>query len=308
MRIDFPDENIFLVEKNASDHETWTMLFDRASNELGHGIRVVLISQEGKVFPLTTKLCFECTHNIAEYEACIMGIQVACDMSIKKLKVLGESMSMIHQVKEEWETRDAKLVPYSLYVTKLSQNFEKISFDHVPREDNRMTDVLATLAVMFDLNLEFELHPIQITKEYPYEASENDKCTIKRLAMKFFLSGMDVIGPTDPKASNGHRFILVVIDYFTKWIEVACYCNVTRGVALKFIKKELICRYGLLEGIITDNAKNLNNKMMDELFRTPTEATPFSLVYGMEVVLPLEVEISSLRVLMEAKLDEAELM
>ena len=35
MRIDFPDENIFLVEKNARDHETRTMLFDGASNELG---------------------------------------------------------------------------------------------------------------------------------------------------------------------------------------------------------------------------------------------------------------------------------
>ncbi|XP_073219679.1 uncharacterized protein [Cicer arietinum] len=38
--------------------------------------------------------------------------------------------------------------------------------------------------------------------------------------------------------------------------------------------------------------------------RTSTGATPFSLVYGMEVVLPIEVEIPSLRVLMEAKLEE----
>jgi hypothetical protein len=40
--------------------------------------------------------------------------------------------------------------------------------------------------------------------------------------------------------------------------------------------------------------------------RTSTLVTPFSLVYGMEVVLPVEVEIPSLRVLMEAKLTEAE--
>ena len=40
--------------------------------------------------------------------------------------------------------------------------------------------------------------------------------------------------------------------------------------------------------------------------RTSTWATPFSLVYGMEAILPIEVEISSLRVLMEAKLEEAE--
>ena len=38
---------------------------------------------------------------------------------------------------------------------------------------------------------------------------------------------------------------------------------------------------------------------------TSTGATPFSLVYGMEVVLRVEVEIPSLRVLMETKLEES---
>jgi len=40
--------------------------------------------------------------------------------------------------------------------------------------------------------------------------------------------------------------------------------------------------------------------------RKSTGATPFSLVYGMEAVLPFEVKIPSLRVLMETKLEEAE--
>ena len=40
--------------------------------------------------------------------------------------------------------------------------------------------------------------------------------------------------------------------------------------------------------------------------RTSTGATPYSLVYGMEVVLPIEMEISSLRVLREVELEEAE--
>ena len=40
--------------------------------------------------------------------------------------------------------------------------------------------------------------------------------------------------------------------------------------------------------------------------RTSTGATPYSLVYGMEAVLPVEVEIPSLRVITEAKLNDAE--
>jgi len=43
----------------------------------------------------------------------------------------------------------------------------------------------------------------------------------------FAMWGMDVIGPITPKASNGHQFILVAIDYFTKWVEVESYASVT---------------------------------------------------------------------------------
>ena len=42
------------------------------------------------------------------------------------------------------------------------------------------------------------------------------------------------------------------------------------------------------------------------LLAASTGATPFSLVYGMEVVLPVEVEIPLIRVLMEAKFTDAE--
>jgi len=179
----------------------------------------------------------------------------------------------------------------------------------------------------------------------------------------FSMWGIDVIGAIEPKASNGHCFILVAIDYYTKWVEAASYASMTRKVVTNFIKRELICRYGLPNKIITDNATNLNNQMMAELYtkfkiqhhnsspyrpkmngavevanknikkiiqkmvvtykdwhemrlfalhgyrtsvHTSTRATPFSLVYGMEAVLPFEVEILSLRVLMKTQLEEAE--
>ena len=65
---------------------------------------------------------------------------------------------------------------------------------------------------------------------------------------------IDVIGAIEPRASNRHRFILVAIDYFTKWVETASYSSVTRSVVVRFIKKEIICRYSLPWKIITDNA------------------------------------------------------
>ena len=51
-----------------------------------------------------------------------------------------------------------------------------------------------------------------------------------------------------------HRFILVAIDYFTKWVEASSYAHVTQKVVKKFIEKDLICRYGPPDKIVTDNA------------------------------------------------------
>ena len=76
---------------------------------------------------------------------------------------------------------------------------------------------------------------------------------------------MDVIEPITPKASNKHHFIFMVIDYFTKWVKAASYASVTKSVVAQFIRKEIICRYGLSKRIISDNELNLNNDMVAEV-------------------------------------------
>ncbi|PKI42442.1 hypothetical protein CRG98_037173 [Punica granatum] len=175
--------------------------------------------------------------------------------------------------------------------------------------------------------------------------------------------GMDVIGPINPKASNGHLFILVAIDYFTKWIEAITLASVTAKAAARFLKRDIITRYRVPATLITDNAKNLNNKLIDELcaqfiiqhrnsspyrpqmngtveatnknlkkiigkmtvnyndwhemlpfallaYRasvcSSTGTTPYSLVYGVEAVVLVEVKIPSMTILAESKLKEAE--
>ena len=47
---------------------------DGASNALGRSVGAILISPEGNHCPFTAKLSFDCTNNVAEYEACVMGL------------------------------------------------------------------------------------------------------------------------------------------------------------------------------------------------------------------------------------------
>ena len=77
--------------------------------------------------------------------------------------------------------------------------------------------------------------------------------------------GIDVIGPIEPKASNGHRFILVAIDYFTKWVEEVTFKSVTKKVVVDFIHFNIICRFVIPKVIISDNAANLNSHLMQEV-------------------------------------------
>ncbi|XP_070020179.1 uncharacterized protein [Nicotiana sylvestris] len=80
--------------------------------------------------------------------------------------------------------------------------------------------------------------------------------------------GMDIIGPIEPTASNGHKFILVAIYYFTTWVEAASYKVVTKKVVADFVRDRIVCRFGVLESIITDNVANLNIDLMKTMCET----------------------------------------
>ncbi|XP_015170227.1 uncharacterized protein [Solanum tuberosum] len=149
----------------------------------------------------------------------------------------------------------------------------------------------------------------------------------------FVAWGIDVIGLIESAASNGHRFILVAIVYFTKWVEAASYKSVTKKVIVDFVRSNLICRFGVPKSIITDNGVNLNSHLMREIceqfkithrnstayrpqMNGPVEAANKNIkkilrkmidnhrVYGTKAVIPAEVEIPSLRIIQEAELSD----
>ena len=73
---------------------------------------------------------------------------------------------------------------------------------------------------------------------------------------------MNVIGLVIPKVSNSHEYVLVAIDYFTKWMEAASYKSVTQSMAVWFLKHNIIYCYDVLGELIIDNGTNLNGKMI----------------------------------------------
>ncbi|XP_015054837.1 uncharacterized protein LOC107001216 [Solanum pennellii] len=380
----FHDEEVsFMGEDISETYPDWRLFFDGAENHQGKGIGAVLVSEIGQHYPMVAKLQFNCTNNMAEYEACILGLKMAIDMNVQG----------------EWVVKNPKITPYvAIYMQKLCR-FRNIEFRHTPRTQNELSDALATITSMIKhldndnidpLDIELKEHPVHYSHVeveldglpwyfdikkylesgiYPESAKFKQKKSIYRMALNFFLSGeilnnltldldllkcidgveaaklieqihagvcgmhmirltlarkilragyfwmtmehdcckfvqkchkgqvhgdlirvpphelnamsspwlfvawgMDAIGPIEPAASNGHRFILVSIDYFTKWVE--------------------------MNGAVEAANKNINKilrKMIDN-----------HRVYGKEAVIPAEVKIPSLRIIKEAELSNTE--
>ncbi|KAA3464159.1 RNA-directed DNA polymerase (Reverse transcriptase), Ribonuclease H [Gossypium australe] len=79
---DFPNEELMYVsatEEDATKDHLWKLNFDGASKAIGNGIGAVLVSPNGDHYPFSCKLDFDCTNNMAEYEACIMGLRAAIE-------------------------------------------------------------------------------------------------------------------------------------------------------------------------------------------------------------------------------------
>ncbi|KAK2998164.1 hypothetical protein RJ639_025670 [Escallonia herrerae] len=152
----------------------------------------------------------------------------------------------------------------------------------------------------------------------------------------FAVWGMDLLGPF-PMASGQRRFVIVAIDYFTKWTEAESLATITSAKCEDFFWKNIICRFGVPRALVVDNGKQFDNiahpqsngqtenmnrgilqglkkklneakgAWVDELpkvlwaYRTTphsvTGETPFSLCYGTEAMLPVEIGVPTIRAL-----------
>ena len=138
---DFPDDRIC----NIQESPVWTLFFDGARNMSGIGIGILLITPEKEMIPYSLKLNFQCTHNMAEYEALIQGLKILQDFNVKRVHAFGDSLLVVSQVNAEWQVKDSKLIPYQKIALALIGNFEEFQLNHVKREYNHIADGLACL-------------------------------------------------------------------------------------------------------------------------------------------------------------------
>ncbi|GJW07749.1 reverse transcriptase domain-containing protein, partial [Tanacetum coccineum] len=141
----------------------------------------------------------------------------------------------------------------------------------------------------------------------------------------FYKWGIDIVGPF-PKGPGKVKFLIVAMDYFTKWIEAKAVATISGTQVMKFMWNDIVCRFGLPGEIISDNGKQFsgdpfkdwslgegikarlgeNNKnWLEELphvlwahrtmIKSSNDDTTFLLTYGTEAVIPAEIGMPTYR-------------
>ena len=70
--------------------------------------------------------------------------------------------------------------------------------------------------------------------------------------------GLDILGPL-PIAKGQCKFIIVGVDYFTKWAEAEPLTTITEKKVHNFVWRSIICRFKIPRALVSDNGKQFDN-------------------------------------------------
>lgn len=111
------------------------------------GIGVQITDEDGEVLAEIARGLGEATNNVAEYTAVIEGLSLAEELGAKTVTLRSDSQLLINQLIGRYRVKSPHLEPLHRQVRSIAAGFERISFEHVPREENREADELANVGV-----------------------------------------------------------------------------------------------------------------------------------------------------------------
>jgi ribonuclease HI len=148
-----PDQQTedFSNKQNNPKNEMWNMSFDGAVSREGAGASVWINPPR-----LSTKLCsyeiyFECTNNMDEYEALVLGLKTLKEMGARRIIVHGNSELIVNQVKGIYQEKHPKLRAYRNIVLDLLEEFLEYSLSVIPRGHNQIANSLSTSDLVFKI-------------------------------------------------------------------------------------------------------------------------------------------------------------
>ena len=116
--------------------------------------------------------------------------------------------------------------------------------------------------------------------------------------------GIDIVGLL-PLGKSQVKFLLVAIDYFTKWVEAEALATIIEARIQSFVWKNIICRFGIPMTIISDNGLQFDNQGFRDFYSSLGIKNQFSSPGHPQANGQTEVTNQTLLKIIKAKLDDA---
>ncbi|KAL2231768.1 UNVERIFIED_CONTAM: Gag-Pol polyprotein [Sesamum indicum] len=368
-------------------YSKWMLHVDGSSNANNGGAGILIQGPEGIEIEVAARLSFSVTNNEAEYEALVLGLELAHEAGARDLEIFTDSQLIAMQIEGTYETRERTMTQYKEIVQQLMGKFSRCSILQVPRVENDKADALSKFGAAMDgirdrkitslvreqsavasrtevqvvskagswmneivryledgtlpsdpvaakrvkfraaqftllegqlykrtvddpllkcldekraLSVMREIHegscgnhsgtrsPAQKVMRQGYfwptlvEDSKNlvRKCEscqkyaslihqpatpmeLIKIACPFDQWGIDIVGPFPP-AQAQKKFIIVAVEYFSKWVEAEAVAKISKKKVINFIWKNIICRFGIPRVLISDNGTQFQGRKITE--------------------------------------------
>lgn len=107
------------------------------------GVGAVLLDGKGHILAWANRQLDDMTNNEAEYAGLILALEIAADFSPNRLRVFLDSAVVVRQMNGYCGVRSSTLKPWHRHACRLARRLKQVTYQHIPRQRNRLADALA---------------------------------------------------------------------------------------------------------------------------------------------------------------------
>nr|GEZ98851.1 hypothetical protein [Tanacetum cinerariifolium] len=259
-----------------TQEEPWTLFTDGSSCVDGSGAGLILTNPEGVEFTYTLRFQFTASNNEAEYEALRLDQRIYHLLNkpsvAKQKQESGRSKQVLVEVLENKSIKEKEvaIVIEEDGPTWMTQLVEYLKEGVLPgdKKEARKLRLKARQRSVVAKAVRLGYYWPTMHKDARDMIRKCNDCQIHRPVTRhpqqsltpitapwpFYKWGIDIAGPF-PEGPGKVKFLIVAMDYFTKWIEAKAVATITGGQVKKFAWDNIVCRFGISGEIISDNGK-----------------------------------------------------
>jgi ribonuclease HI len=111
----------------------------------GYGVRIE--DDMGGLITEFSGFLGSATNNVAEYNGLLAALRYALEHGHRKVRIKSDSELLVKQMRGEYRVKNAGLQPLFQQARTLAEDFDRIVYEHVRREQNKDADRLANVAM-----------------------------------------------------------------------------------------------------------------------------------------------------------------